>query len=86
MKRSYEIPEIGPQQIDVGSWVEIFEAYATAEGNEAIQVKSMRVKGKLYVFPGLKGRREGIGMRPHEGQITYIDRGAAGVRFGLRTA
>ena len=82
MQRHYEIPE-PTEQLSLGHWVEIFEAYGEAEGNGAIRVKSMRVAGKLLVFGKRNGRRNQL-LRPHEGQIVSIDRQPRSTRFALR--
>lgn len=82
MQRHYEIPEAG-DQLSLGHWVEIFEAYGEADGESAIQVKSMRVGGRLLVFGKENGRRNQL-LRPHEGQIVFIERQPRVTRFGLR--
>ena len=84
MERRYRIPREGASHLHIGNWVEIFEAYGQVDGQDAIQVKSMRVAGKTLVF-SKGGPRPGTqSMRPHEGEIILIDRGPADTQFSIR--
>jgi hypothetical protein len=83
MNRWYEIPLEGVRHLGIGKWVEIFEAYGAAEGEESIQVISMRVSGKTLVF-GKRRETEGLRpLHPHEGEVITIDRGPNQTRFGI---
>lgn len=84
MKQAYEIPS-GSAPLEVGSWVEIFEAYGDVDGKDVIRVRSLRIDGKLLSF-GRKGRLSPAGrpLRPHEGQIVHLENDASGTRFNLR--
>jgi hypothetical protein len=83
MNRWYEIPQEGAWHLGIGKWVEIFEAYGEAEGEESIQVRSMRVAGKTLVFGKRQGAEGGRPLHPHEGEVVYIDRGPDGTHFGI---
>jgi hypothetical protein len=83
MDQKYEIPHEGAGHLGIGKWVEIFEAYGTAEGAEIIQVRSMRVAGKTLVFGRRQGAEGGQPLHPHEGEVVYIDRGPNRTRFGI---
>lgn len=84
MNQAYEIPaDAAP--LDIGNWVEIFEAYADAAGNNAIRVKRMRVQGRLLTFGRRIARTAGSRpLRPHEGKIVSVEKGSTGIRFNLR--
>lgn len=83
MQKQYEIAAAGEETLSVGTWVEIFEAYGEAEGEKAIRVKSMRVAGKVLIFGGGSECRSRL-LRPHEGEVIFIDRQPSVTRFGLR--
>jgi hypothetical protein len=84
MKQAYEIPA-GTAPLDIGNWVEIFEAYADDTGKNAIRVKRMRVQGRLLTFGRRIARTAGSRpLRPHEGQVVSVEKGSAGIRFNLR--
>jgi hypothetical protein len=84
MERRYRIPREGGGHLCIGKWVEIFEAYGQADGEEAIQVKSMRVGGKTFVFAKGGARPGTLPLRPHEGEIVLIDRGTGDTQFSIR--
>gem|GEM_PF-1445913 len=84
MKQAYEIPA-SAAPLDIGNWVEIFEAYADANGRNAIRVKRMRVQGRLLTFGQRIARTAGCrSLRPHEGRVVSVEEGATGIRFNLR--
>lgn len=84
MERRYRIPREGTNHLSIGNWVEIFEAYGQADGQEAIQVKSMRIAGKTLVFAKGGPRPGTLPLRPHEGEIVLIDRNPANTEFSIR--
>jgi hypothetical protein len=84
MERRYRIPREGASHLNIGNWVEIFEAYGYSDGQEAIQVKSMRVAGKTLVFAKGGPPPGNLPLRPHEGEIVLIDRTAANTEFSIR--
>ncbi len=83
MDNQYEIPREGSQHLAIGNWVEIIEAYDLREATNAIRVTSMRV-GNLQLDFDAGRRRRASAMRPHEGQVTYVERGPKTARFGIR--
>lgn len=82
MKHCYELPPGEGGMLNVGQWVEIFEAYGSAEGNEGIRVRRMRVAGRLLHFAAAgSGSRP---LRPHEGRVVFVEEGERATRFGIR--
>ncbi len=85
MEKAYQVPSEEAGHLSVGNWVEIFEAYGEAEGEKAIRVRSMRVGGRILVFANGSPRRGGSrALRPHEGEVVFIERGPEATRFRLR--
>jgi hypothetical protein len=82
MNRTYEIPRQEGAGLDVGQWVEIFDASLNGDGT--ILVRSMRVEGRALSFG--KGAPPGDGrpLRPHEGEIVFVDHDEDRTRFGIR--
>ena len=79
-ERTYEIPQKEGDNLRIGRWVEIFEAYADNRG-DLVKVKTMRVGDKKLVFVLDKhGPRT---LRPHEGRITQIEREPERTRFHI---
>jgi hypothetical protein len=84
MDRKYKIPRDGEKHLSVGTWVEIFEAFGDSEGEDAIQVQSMRISGKTLVFGKGKAKNGDKALRPHEGEIVLVDRGLSDTQFRIR--
>jgi len=85
MKPTYAIPAREAGLLDIGQWVEIFEAYGDADGTRAIRVKSMRIEGRTLTFTGGVGKSTGSrALRPHEGRVAFVERDRNGTRFGIR--
>ncbi|MDO3376807.1 hypothetical protein [Geoalkalibacter halelectricus] len=80
MKRTYEVPQEGAEELRVGNWVEIFEAYCDPR-REAVQVRTMRVGAKKLDF--MISRPGGKLLRPHEGKITQIYRSSGKAQFSI---
>lgn len=82
MRQCYEIPPGEGGELNVGQWVEIFEAYGDTEGAGDIRVRKMRVAGRLLRFA--TAAPEGRPLRPHEGQVVFIEEGQGATRFAIR--
>jgi hypothetical protein len=82
-KMRYEIPSEATNYLRIGKWVEIMESYDHREKNDSIKVIAMRVGSKLLAFSG-QAKHEARPLRPHEGQITFIEDGPISTLFGLR--
>ena len=80
---TYEIPREATNYLRIGKWVEIMESYDRRDETDSIQVKAMRVGSKLLAFSGLS-KGEARPLRPHEGQITFIEDGPNKTLFGIR--
>ena len=79
----YEIPSEATDYLRVGNWVEIMESYDQREKNDSIQVKAMRVGSQLLAFSD-RTKEAARPLRPHEGQITFIEGGPTRTIFGIR--
>ena len=81
----YAIPSESSKHLQVGKWVEIFNACAKESGQGPIRVHIMRVEGRVLVFgkrcSGLQGAKP---LRPHEGEVISIDQRPKEVRFRIR--
>lgn len=80
---TYEIPREATSYLRIGKWVEIMESYDRRDETDSIQVKAMRVGSKMLAFAG-HPKRETKPLRPHEGQITFIEDGPTKTLFGIR--
>ncbi|KIH76931.1 hypothetical protein SAMN05660860_00630 [Geoalkalibacter ferrihydriticus] len=78
--RTYEVPQEGAEELRVGSWVEIFEAYCDPR-SQAVRVRTMRVGAKKLDF--MIERPGGNLLRPHEGKITQIYRSSGKAQFSI---
>lgn len=79
----YEIPCEATNYLRIGKWVEIMESYAQHDESESVQVKSMRVDSHMLAFSG-STKLQARPLRPHEGQITFIENGPTSTHFGIR--
>ena len=79
----YEIPADEQVRFHLGEWVEIFATSEEKRGEGVVRVRAMRVAGKTCVF-GRRPPLPGVGLRPHEGEVAFIDHGPSAVRFRLR--
>ncbi|WP_432822233.1 hypothetical protein [Trichloromonas sp.] len=79
----YEIPREATSHLGIGKWVEIMESYDHREDTDSIQVKAMRVDSQVLAFSS-HAKHETRPLRPHEGQITFIESGPTRTLFGIR--
>ncbi|MEJ2200452.1 MAG: hypothetical protein P8X63_05505 [Desulfuromonadaceae bacterium] len=79
----YEIPREAINYLGIGKWVEIMESYDHREKDDSIQVSAMRVGSQLLAF-STRNKSTARPLRPHEGQITFIEDGPTKTVFGIR--
>lgn len=79
----YEIPSEATDYLCIGKWVEIMESYDCREENDSIKVRAMRVGSRLLAFTD-RSKQETKPLRPHEGQITFIEDGPITTLFGIQ--
>lgn len=85
MRQRYEIPPGCAEHLNIGQWVEIFEAYGDVGGTGEIRVKSMRVEGRRLRFAAERPEEPGArALRPHEGRVVFVEEGERATRFGIR--
>ncbi len=78
----YEIPCEATRHLSIGKWVEIMEAYALRGETDSITVTAMRVGSQKLAFSG-PTKTAAKPLRPHEGQVTYIENGPTRTLFSL---
>ncbi len=78
----YTIPSAATSHLSIGKWVEIMESYAHHDETDSIQVRAMRVGSQMLAFSG-PTKDKARPLRPHEGQITFIENGPTSTLFGI---
>lgn len=84
MSGDYVIPPKNPPQLEIGDWVEIFQALSSGSEQEPIMVKNMRLAGRHHSFRGTGATETRRCLHPHEGQVTHVESRQDGLHFRLQ--